>query len=96
MAFDVPIERELDLHMFPPRQIPEVVDAWLHAAHEAGLFELRLIHGRGHGIQRGLVQSLLERHPLVDAFDDDRASMLGATWVRLKTDDKGQGQHKKR
>jgi DNA-nicking Smr family endonuclease len=84
MPFDVPIERELDLHMFPPRQIPEVVDAWLRAAHEAGLVDLRLIHGRGRGVQRGIVQSLLEQHPLVDAFDDDRTSMLGATWVRLK------------
>jgi DNA-nicking Smr family endonuclease len=89
MPFDVPIEPELDLHMFPPRQIPEVVDAWLRAAHEAGLVDLRLIHGRGRGVQRGIVQSLLEHHPLVDAFDDDRTSMLGATRVRLKTDDGG-------
>ncbi|HWB18456.1 MAG TPA: Smr/MutS family protein [Vicinamibacterales bacterium] len=91
MPFDVPIERELDLHMFPPRQIPDVVDAWLRAAHEVGLVDLRLIHGRGRGVQRGIVQSLLEQHPLVDAFDDDRTSMLGATWVRLKTGDRGHG-----
>lgn len=83
MAFDVPIERELDLHMFPPRQIPEVVDAWLRAAREAGLVELRLIHGRGRGVQRGIVQAALERHPLVAEFWDDAASHLGATYCRL-------------
>ena len=40
------------------------------AAHEAGLREVRLIHGRGNGVQRGIVQAVLEKHPLVEAFQD--------------------------
>jgi dsDNA-specific endonuclease/ATPase MutS2 len=80
----IPIERELDLHAFAPRDIPSVVDAYLDAAHEAGLDEVRLIHGRGKGIQRGIVQHALERHSLVVEFWDDHASHLGATIARLK------------
>jgi DNA-nicking Smr family endonuclease len=77
--FRVPIDGTLDLHAFQPRDIPSVVDEYVRAAHEAGLREIRLIHGRGSGIQRGIVQSLLENHPLVDAFHDAPESHLGAT-----------------
>ena len=79
----VPIESELDLHAFTPREIPSVVDEYLRAAHDAGIRELRLIHGRGQGVQRGIVQSVLERHALVVEFWDDADSRLGATWCRL-------------
>jgi DNA-nicking Smr family endonuclease len=80
----VPIEPELDLHAFAPRDIPSVVDEYVRAAHEAGLRVLRLVHGRGRGIQRGIVQQALEGHPLVEEFWDDTASHLGATCCRLK------------
>lgn len=80
---DVPIEAELDLHTFVPRDISSVVESYLEAAHEAGLTEVRLIHGRGQGVQRGIVQQTLERHPLVVEFWDDHASHLGATFARL-------------
>jgi DNA-nicking Smr family endonuclease len=79
----VPIEAELDLHMFPPADIPSVVDEYISAAHAKGLVEVRLIHGRGRGVQRGIVQAVLERHPLVAEFRDDTASHLGATYCRL-------------
>jgi len=79
----VPIEPELDLHAFAPRDIPSVVEDYLEAAHEAGYEHVRLIHGRGIGVQRGIVQSVLERHPLVLEFWDDAASHLGATSCRL-------------
>jgi DNA-nicking Smr family endonuclease len=79
----VPIEPELDLHPFAPRDIPSVVEAYLEAAHEAGYEQVRLIHGRGIGVQRGIVQAVLERHPLVLEFWDDTASHLGATSCRL-------------
>ncbi len=75
----VPIEGSLDLHAFAPRDIASVVDEYVIAAHEAGLRELRLIHGRGKGVQRGIVQSVLERHPLVASFHDAIESHLGAT-----------------
>jgi dsDNA-specific endonuclease/ATPase MutS2 len=60
------------------------VEEYVNAAHEAGLREVRLIHGRGRGIQRGIVQSALERHPLVESFDDAPESHLGATVATLK------------
>jgi len=73
----VPIEDALDLHAFHPRDIRSVVDEYVTAAYDAGLREVRLIHGRGAGVQRGIVQQQLERHPLVRAFYD--AAHLGAT-----------------
>ena len=75
----IPIEASLDLHAFSPRDIGSVVDEYVTAAHAAGLREVRLIHGRGRGVQRGIVQQRLERHPLVEAFRDDTDSHLGAT-----------------
>ena len=83
MTHEVPIEPELDLHAFAPKDIPSVVDEFVRAAHEAGLRELRLVHGRGTGVQRGVVQATLERHPLVAEFWDDADSHLGATMCRL-------------
>ena len=83
-ALRVPIEDALDLHAFSPRDIKSVVEAYVTAAHEAGLREVRLIHGRGTGIQRGIVQQALERHPLVRAFYDAPESHLGATIALLQ------------
>jgi DNA-nicking Smr family endonuclease len=82
----IPIEDALDLHAFAPRDIPAVVADYLEAAHACGFTEVRLIHGRGVGVQRRIVQSLLADHPLVAAFADappDRGG-FGATVVRLK------------
>ena len=75
----VPIEAEIDLHAFAPRDIPSVVQEYVNAAAAAGLREVRLIHGRGRGVQRGIVQAALDGHPLVREFRDDTASHLGAT-----------------
>lgn len=79
----VPIEGVLDLHPFHPRDVASVVDEYVRAAHAAGLCEVRLVHGRGTGVQRGIVQAALERHPLVESFRDDMASALGATFATL-------------
>jgi DNA-nicking Smr family endonuclease len=83
MAVRIPIEREIDLHAFAPRDVASVVDSYIEAALRAGLREVRLIHGRGAGVQRGIVQSVLERHPAVVEFWDDPAAHLGATMARL-------------
>ncbi len=83
MIHEVPIEPDLDLHAFAPRDVPSVVDEYLRAAHAAGLRDVRIVHGRGRGVQRAVVQSALERHPLVLEFHDDAASHLGATYCRL-------------
>ena len=79
----VPIEDSIDLHAFHARDIKSVVAEYVTAAHEAGLREVRLIHGRGRGVQRGIVQAALEAHPLVEEFWDAPESHLGATVARL-------------
>ena len=84
MAHEIPIEGELDLHAFQPRDVASVVEEYVRAAHAAGLREVRLIHGRGKGIQRGIVQAALEKHPLVASFADAVESHLGATVAVLK------------
>jgi DNA-nicking Smr family endonuclease len=81
--YKVPIEDSLDLHAFAPRDIPSVVEEYIRAAYERGLREVRLIHGRGKGVQRGIVQAALEKNPLVEEFWDAAESHLGATVARL-------------
>jgi dsDNA-specific endonuclease/ATPase MutS2 len=83
MMFRVPIEAEIDLHPFAPADISSVVAEYVDAAAAAGFREVRLIHGRGRGVQRGIVQAALDRHPRVVEFWDDPASHLGATIARL-------------
>ncbi len=83
MAHRVPIEGTLDLHAFAPRDIPSVVEEYVNAAHEVGLIEVRLIHGRGKGVQRAVVHKVLAGHPLVEAHWDAHESHLGATVVKL-------------
>jgi len=80
----VPIEGILDLHAFAPRDVASVVAEYVSEAHAAGLREVRLIHGRGKGVQRGIVQQVLERHPLVEEFWDATETHLGATVARLR------------
>ena len=80
----LPIDDTIDLHAFEPRDVVSVVEEYVQAAAEAGLKEVRLIHGRGRGIQRGLVQAALDRHPLVETFWDAPESHFGATVARLK------------
>ena len=75
----IPIDGTLDLHAFAPRDVASVVEEYINEAYAAGLREVRLIHGRGLGVQRGIVQKVLERHPRVLEFLDDPASHLGAT-----------------
>ena len=83
MTHRLPIEAHLDLHAFAPHDVASVVEEYVNAAHEAGLAEVRLIHGRGKGVQRGIVQQVLERYPLVVEFWDATETHLGATVARL-------------
>ena len=84
-AVPLPIEDSLDLHAFHPRDVKAVVADYIDAAHEAGFSEVRLIHGRGKGVQRGIVHAALESHPLVDEFWDAPETHLGATVARLRS-----------
>lgn len=85
--FRVPIESELDLHAFQPRDVASVVDEYVTAAVQAGHTRVRLVHGRGRGVQRGIVQAALDRHPLVAEFWDDPEAHLGATIAVLRGKD---------
>jgi len=82
----VPIEDAIDLHPFAPAEIPSVVESYLEAASHAGFAEVRLIHGRGRGIQRARVHQVLSRHPLVVSYRDATPERggFGATVVSLR------------
>ena len=84
--FEVPIEDALDLHSFRPRDVKSVVESYLEAAIEAGFQEVRLIHGRGIGVQRETVRAVLERHPHVEEFQNapPERGGWGATVVRFR------------
>ena len=60
-----------------------MVDEYVTAAVAAGIRQVRFVHGRGRGVQRAIVQSTLDRHPLVEQFWDDAESHLGATVAHL-------------
>ena len=76
--FEVPIEDFIDLHPFRPREVKEVAEEYLIAAREKGFRQVRLIHGRGIGVQRQIIRSLLERLDFVDQFHD--AEPTGGGW----------------
>ena len=81
----VPIEDSIDLHGFHPRDILNVVESYLEEAAVEGFAEVRLIHGRGKGVQRARVQALLRDNPFVESFNDAPHTRggWGATVVRL-------------
>lgn len=66
----LPIEDAIDLHAFAPRDVPSVVEEYLHEAASRGFGEVRIIHGRGRGVQRAAVQRILAGHPRVARFFD--------------------------
>ena len=79
----VAVDDTLDLHTFAPRDVPSVVEEYVNEAHRHGLTEVRFVHGRGIGVQRRAVHTVLERHPLVVELWDAPESRLGATVARL-------------
>jgi DNA-nicking Smr family endonuclease len=83
---EIPLQDSIDLHPFQPKDIPSVVEEYLEQCKQAGFHEVRLIHGKGKGVQRNVVQALLQRHPAVDSFHDAplEAGSWGATIVILK------------
>lgn len=82
----------LDLHSFPPAQIANLVRDYLDLAAERGFHAVRIIHGKGIGVQRRTVHSLLDRDPRVVAYRDaPDASGWGATVVTLRSRDRDRG-----
>jgi DNA-nicking Smr family endonuclease len=88
--FELPITGELDLHAFAPRDVVSVVEEYLLACRERGLTEVRLVHGRGKGVQRAEVRRLLARLEYVLDFRDAPpvSGGWGATMVRLANSEK--------
>ncbi len=82
----IPIEDSIDLHAFAPRDVVSVVEEYLQEAARRGYPEVRIVHGRGTGVQRQAVRAALSRNPLVEAFADapPQAGGWGATVVRLR------------
>ena len=78
---EIPIEDTLDLHPFRPAEVRDVVVEYLTEARKRGFREVRLIHGRGIGVQRKNVQAVLQQLDFVESFRD--AASLGATVVVL-------------
>lgn len=82
---EMEITDELDLHSFPPRDIKPLVADYLDLAYEKGLRELRIVHGKGVGVQRERVRAILERDPRVVSYHDAKdGSSWGATVVTLR------------
>jgi len=79
---ELPIEDHVDLHSFRPEEVGSLVEEYLYQALLKGFREVRIIHGRGKGVQRAIVHSILQRHPQVTSFRD--APDLGATVVRFR------------
>jgi len=80
LMHNVPIEDSIDLHTFQPKEIAIVVEEYLYQAQQRGFREVRIIHGRGIGVQREIVHSILKKHPDVVGFCDlpDRGSTVVA------------------
>ena len=83
---EIPITDTLDLHPFQPGEIKDLAREYLIEAHARGFRQVRLIHGRGVGVQRERIRSLLETLDFVDGFTDADVSGggWGATVVALK------------
>lgn len=85
-AVELPIEDVLDLHAFHPRDVKVVVEEYLVQCRAKGFAEVRIIHGRGSGVQRAVVRSIVGQNPHVLAFGDAESERggWGATVVRLR------------
>lgn len=84
----IPITDVFDLHSVPPRDIKPIVEAYLEEARKSGLTVLRIIHGRGVGVQREIVRSILSKTDFVESFGDAPAEAggWGATIVTFRID----------
>ena len=95
--FPEPVEIEItdifDLHTIPPRQVKPVVEEYLREAHRKGFRVVRVIHGKGIGVQREIVRSILTRTSFVEDWSDASpdAGGIGATLIRLAAPPNGEG-----
>lgn len=84
---EYPINGELDLHQFHPRDVRDLVPVYLGACLEKGIFQVRIVHGKGKGVLREMVHHLLDELPVVERYwQEGSAGSWGATLVALKRD----------
>jgi DNA-nicking Smr family endonuclease len=90
---EIPIADSIDLHPFAPREVRDVAFEYLMAAREKGFRQVRLIHGRGMGVQREIIRSLLSSLDWIESFHDadPTGGGWGATVVLLRRADHGVG-----
>jgi dsDNA-specific endonuclease/ATPase MutS2 len=83
---EFPIEDEIDLHTFRPQEVKDLLHDYIEAAFDKGLEEVRIIHGKGTGVLREIVRSVLKKHPLVVSFRqaDAGSGSWGATIAVLR------------
>jgi dsDNA-specific endonuclease/ATPase MutS2 len=83
---DLPIEDVLDLHSFRPNEIKSLVEEYLHEAYTRRFAEVRIIHGKGIGVQREIVQSVARRTPYVASVQlaAEEAGGWGASIIRFR------------
>ncbi len=88
---EFPIEDVIDLHTFRPEEVKDLLHDYIEAAYEKGFEEVRIIHGKGTGVLREKVRSVLKRHPLVVSFRqaDEGSGGWGATVAVLEKKETG-------
>ena len=86
---EFPIDGMLDLHTFKPNEVKELVPDYIEACLEKKIYQIRIIHGKGTGTLRRIVQSILDKHPAVQNYRHESGSGggWGATIVDLKPKD---------
>jgi len=89
MIVQIPIEDWIDLHTFSPKEIPSLLEDYLTECQKKGFREVRIIHGKGKGVQRNIVHSFLKKSSLVESFQAAplEAGSWGATIAYLKKKD---------
>jgi DNA-nicking Smr family endonuclease len=82
----LPIDGILDLHTFQPREIKDLITDYVAACQRQGIFQVRIIHGKGTGALRRTVHAVLSRLPAVSSFRlaGEDAGSWGATIVELR------------
>jgi len=82
---EYPIDGTLDLHQFAPKETRAVVEEYIRECLKRKIYALRIVHGKGKGVQRRIVQSLLQEHPhVIDFRHEGSGGAWGATVVDLK------------